>query len=128
LSAWLLIIAAESVNGMLRRLLLVPAIGELRAHQFGVAIGCAIIFSVSWLFSGRSGASSTKQCLVTGVIWVLLTMLFEFGLGSIIGYAPARMLADYDLSRGGLMGIGLVFMLLAPLLAVRIRGSQTFRK
>ncbi|NTV02636.1 MAG: hypothetical protein HGB04_07610 [Chlorobiaceae bacterium] len=101
LSFWLLITAAESVKGTVRRLVLVPAMGELPAHQAGVAIGCVIIFSVAWLFAGRSGASSARQCLATGVLWVFLTLLFEFGLGSMLGYAPARMLADYDLCRGG---------------------------
>jgi hypothetical protein len=121
LACWLLIMTAESVNGTLRRLFLLPAVGELRAHQAGVAIGCAIVFSVTWLFTARTGPSSRPRPFLTGALWVVLTILFEIGLGMIFGYFRERMLADYDLSKGGVMGIGLLFMLLAPFLATRRR-------
>jgi hypothetical protein len=32
-----------------------------------------------------------------------------------------RILSDYDLANGGLMGFGLLFMLFAPLIAAKIR-------
>jgi hypothetical protein len=122
LSYWLLIITAESVSGTLRRLFLLPAVGGLKAHQIGVAAGCVIIFTGAWLFAGRTGLSSRSGLLLTGALWVVLTTIFEFGLGMLVGYSGERMLADYDLSKGGLMGFGLTFMLFAPLLAARIRG------
>ena len=46
---WLLIAVAESVHGTLRRLFLVPRIGELLSHQIGMAVGSAIIFTIAWL-------------------------------------------------------------------------------
>ncbi len=122
LAYWLMIITAESVTGTLRRLFLLPAVGALRAHQAGVAAGCVIIFTGAWLLAGRSGFFSRSGLLLTGALWVVLTTLFEFGLGMLVGYSRERMIADYDLSQGGLMGLGLLFMLLAPLLAARIRG------
>jgi hypothetical protein len=35
-----------------------------------------------------------------------------------------RMLAEYDLSQGGLMGMGLLFMLFAPLLAAKVASAH----
>ena len=123
LGAWLLIIMAESVSGAFRRLVLVPRIGELAAHQLGVAVGCGIIFVVAWFFSGRLAPASWRRDLLSGLVWVGLTVVFEIALGLSMGYSTERILSDYDLPRGGLMGIGLLFMLFAPLMAARLRGT-----
>ncbi len=40
-----------------------------------------------------------------------------------LGYARERMLQCYDVAAGGYMGLGLLFMLFAPALAARVRGS-----
>ena len=120
--AWLLIIAAETVNGILRRLFLVPVVGELPAHQVGVLIASVIIFTFSLCSVRWIGFSSFLRTLQVGALWVVLTLFFEFGLGRLLGVTMERMLADYDLSRGGLMLFGLLFMLFAPSLAARLRG------
>jgi hypothetical protein len=55
-----------------------------------------------------------------------LTLLFEFCLGYFVfGYSRERMLEDYNLSRGGLMGFGIVFMIFAPFLSAKLRGFKT---
>jgi hypothetical protein len=48
-AVWLVIIAAETVHGVLRGLLLVPFVGDLPARQIGVPIGSLIIFAVASL-------------------------------------------------------------------------------
>jgi hypothetical protein len=119
--AWLLIIMAESVSGAFRRLVLAPRVGELAAHQLGVAVGCGIIFLVAWFFIGRVVSVSWRRDLLAGLVWVALTVAFEVTLGLLMGFSAGRILADYDLPRGGLMGLGLLFMLFAPLMAARLR-------
>jgi hypothetical protein len=52
---------------------------------------------------------------------VLLTVCFEYTLGRLLGLTTERILADYDVARGGFMLFGLAFMLLAPALAARVR-------
>ncbi|MEI6758346.1 MAG: hypothetical protein FDX18_09240 [Chlorobium sp.] len=119
---WLLIAVAESVHGTLRRLFLVPRIGELLSHQIGVVVGSAIIFTIAWLCIRWIGAGSYRQQLQVGALWVVLTLIFEFSLGYFLGYSWNRVLSDYDLSKGGLMVFGVLFMLFAPELAARARG------
>ena len=52
--------------------------------------------------------------------------LFEFGLGHfVMNYSWQQMLVDYDVSRGGLMGFGLIFMLFAPWLAAKSRRGKS---
>jgi hypothetical protein len=122
LAAWLLIVAAETVHGTLRQLFLVPAIGELPARQVGVLVGSLIIFVVAWLTIRWIGARTLGQQLAVGAVWLVLIVAFEFALGSALGYSRARILEDYDFGAGGYMGLGLLFLLLAPSLAARVRG------
>lgn len=125
LLVWLVIIVAESVHGTLRTLYLAPVIGDLPARRVGVFIGTTIIFVIALAFTRWIGAWSRRQLLGIGALWVVLTVAFEVGLGRAVLHLDwTRILADYDLSRGGLMGFGLLAMFLIPLLAARIRSRN----
>jgi hypothetical protein len=121
---WIVIIIAESLNGTLREVFLVPPFGDRVAKQIGFFIGVAIIFSVTYAFIRWINAPSTWSLFGIGLIWMTLTVVFEFGLGNMLGYPTERMLQDYDLSRGGLMGFGLVFLFIVPWLAARVKGLK----
>jgi hypothetical protein len=121
-SVWFLIAFAESVHGTLRRIFLVPRIGEKLSHQIGVVIGSAIIFIISWLCIRWIGSVSFRQQLQVGLLWLVLTLIFEFSLGYLFGYSLERILSDYNISEGGLMVFGVLFMLFVPSLAARSRG------
>jgi hypothetical protein len=121
LVAWFLIIVAETIHGVLRQLLLVPVVGDLRARQLGVLIGSLIIFAIAWALARWIDARSLRAQLAVGGVWVLLTVCFEYTLGRLLGLTTERILADYDVARGGFMLFGLAFMLLAPALAARVR-------
>ncbi|MGA7936429.1 MAG: hypothetical protein WCA35_22935 [Kovacikia sp.] len=122
-TAWLLIVVAESIHGTIRQLLIAPAIGDMPARQIGVLIGSAIIFVIAWACIRWIGAKSFGEQLRVGLLWVVLMAIFEFSLGTALGYTRERMLSDYNLAEGGFMGFGLLFMLFAPALAARARGA-----
>ena len=121
LLVWLAIIAAETIHGILRGLYITPYVGDLRARQIGVLIGSLIIFLIAFL-TVRWIHASTKQFLLIGMLWVVLTVIFEVGLGLAVGLSSERILADYDVRAGGMMIFGLLFMLVAPYLSARLRG------
>lgn len=122
LATWLLIVVAESIHGTIRQIFIVPVIGDLPARQAGVLIGSAIIFAIAWMCIRWIGARTFGEQLEVGLLWVVLIVIFEFSLGTALGYTHERMLADYRLEEGGFMGLGLLFMLFAPALAARTRG------
>ena len=51
----------------------------------------------------------------------MLTVLFEIGVGRYaLGLSWDRIAEDYDLTRGGLLGFGLLFMAATPTLAMML--------
>jgi hypothetical protein len=55
-------------------------------------------------------------------VWLLLTLMLEIGLGRFIfGYSWARIGEDFNVLRGGLLSLGLLFLLLTPIIAARLR-------
>ena len=121
LLVWLAIIAAEAIHGILRGIFMTPYLGDLRARQFGVLIGSLLILAIA-LLTVRWINGSAREFLLIGVIWAILTLAFEVGLGLAIGLSIERILSDYDLRVGGMMIFGLPFMLFAPCLSARLRG------
>ena len=123
-TVWLVIIAAETVHGILRGVLLVPLVGDIPARQIGVLAGSLLIFGLAYLFIRWIAARTKLQFLAVGLLWVMLTVLFEIGLGRLVlGLPWERITEDYDVTRGGFLGLGLLFMAAAPRLAAWLRGS-----
>jgi hypothetical protein len=123
LLAWLLIVIAESVHGVLRRLLLEPIIGDLHARQLAVITGSVLIFIIAWYCTRWIGARTFAEQLKTGVTWALLMLAFEIGVGRAIGYSWQRILSDYDPAAGGFLAVGFVFMMFSPVMTARIQAG-----
>ncbi len=119
---WLVIIAVETAHGVLRTLLLVPLVGDFPARRVSVFTGSLLIFGVAWAYVRWIGAGTRLRLLGVGLLWVVLTVLFEIGLGRYaLGLSWERIAEDYDVTRGGLLGFGLLFMAAAPTLAAWLR-------
>ncbi len=125
LAVWIVIILVETVHGIVREAFLKPLMGDFRARQIAVFTGMLLILVVVLFFTGWLAAANAKERLIVGLLWVVLTVGFELGLGlAVLGLSRERLFEDYDISRGGLMGIGLLFLLLVPLIAAKISASQ----
>jgi hypothetical protein len=119
---WLLLMVAESVHGTLRTLFLTPILGDMPARRLSVLTGAVLIFLITLVTIRWLGTKRTGQLLGIGLLWVVLTVVFEIALGRLIMNLDwSRIAADYDLRQGGLMPLGLLFMLLAPNIAARLR-------
>lgn len=124
ISVWAVIIAAETINGSLREIILVPRFGNILARQISFAIALVLILSIALFFVLWINAKGEFQLLIAGLVWIGLTICFELILGRIVMGLPwQRISADYDISQGGMMSFGLVFMLFAPLLASKLRAQ-----
>jgi hypothetical protein len=113
------IMLLETAHGAVREFFVAPVIGGLRARQWGVPVGCVIVFVVGWLAAGWLGAHSRRQQLVVGGLWVVFTLVFELSAGRAMGISWDRLLAEYNPARGGFMLLGLAFMFVTPMLVAR---------
>jgi len=124
LVVWLIIIFAEFLHGTLRVLLLQPFTDDFRARQISVFTGILIILTISYFFVGWLRASNTLQLFLVGLLWLFLTVAFEISLGRLLNLSWERIFSDYDISNGGLMPIGLLFLVFAPLIAAKLKGKS----
>lgn len=119
-AVWLMVMGAEIAHGILRTLFLVPIVGEFRSNQLGVFSGSVIIVVIACLTVRWIGATTTSGLLMTGAIWLVLTVAFEFLFGRFVaGLTWDQLLAGYDVLHGGMMPIGLVILFFSPMIAAK---------
>ena len=58
------------------------------------------------------------------MLWVILTLAFEFGLGRALGMSVQQIAEGYDLSKGNIMPLGLLATVLAPWIVARLRSRS----
>jgi hypothetical protein len=124
LALWLLIMSIETVLGTLRTVLVEPRVGSELARRYGVGLAVIVIVIVATRWAGWLGATTARARLAVGAVWVLSTVAFEVALTPLVGRSWADLAGDYDLTRGGLMGLGLVGMLLAPEIGWRLSRTR----
>ncbi len=113
---WLAFAVVAVALGAWRDKLLRPRLGDFRAHQLETLVVCAVFFAIIVGFV-RWVQPSEAQALWIGAFWVVLTLLFEFGLGRALGRPMETLLADYNLLRGRLWPLVLVTELVGPWIA-----------
>jgi hypothetical protein len=120
---WLCIAAAETLHGVLRVRFANRRLGDRRARQLGIISGSAIILVITWLALPWIGIHTPRQAVATGALWTLLMLAFDVAFGRFVFRASwQRILADFDLRKGGFLGLGMAVLLLAPLAVGHLRG------
>lgn len=122
-AAWLLILVCAVLNGGLREALLMPSLGKPAALVLSGVLLSIVIVAVSLLLVPRLGRLSTSQGLYIGLLWLCLTLIFEFGFGRLVQHQSWQQLGEaYTFKEGNIWPLVLVVTLVAPLLALRVRG------
>jgi hypothetical protein len=120
---WLVLLVVMFANGTFRVLVLQPRLGEDLARQVACLPGMALILGLTWVFLDRVGGEpDARALLAVGLLWLALTVAFEFLFGHYVAGASWRsLLADYDLRRGRLWPLVLLTVLVAPWLLGALR-------
>lgn len=119
---WLLIMAVETVHGVLRGIFLAPTVGEAMASRIGWPIGMVIVLAITLLCIRWTGLRDAQSLLKLGAIWAALTVLFEIAIGLARGLDATAIWYEINPLTGGLMIYSIIVMFAAPLLAARLRG------
>jgi hypothetical protein len=116
---WLVLLFAMVATGIAREAVLTPRVGQAASHQLGTLAAMLVAAGlIGWWV--RRERPSPAAALAVGVLWVALTVVFEFGFfAGVRGRPWQELLADYNLFRGRLFGLLLLTVLVAPWLWAR---------
>jgi hypothetical protein len=120
MAVWFLLVVVEFMHGTLRALFLAPQVGDWRSRQIGVFTGSLLIVIVACLTIRFIRPPNLKSLIFVGLLWLVLMVAFELGLGRLLGRSWAGLLSDYNIAQGGLLPFGMVVLALSPLIAVRL--------
>lgn len=119
---WLTIVPCAILNGMLREELLRPLLGNPAALSISGILMIGLILLVALLFVPRLGSPGNPPPVwKIGLLWMVLTLLFETGIGVLQGASLSMILANYNPSDGNLRIFVVLFTVYAPQLAMRLR-------
>lgn len=101
LLGWLPMVAIAIANGALRELTYGRRLSERFAHQISTAIAALLLGAYIWLVVSIWPPVSAGQAVSIGLLWLVLTLAFEFLFGHFVaGHSWARLWRDYNLLAG----------------------------
>lgn len=110
------------LNGALREKLYGPHMSELLAHQLSTVSLMALLAAYLWLLTGFLRIESAGQALAIGMLWLVLTVAFEFLFGHLVMAHPWQaLLRDYNLAKGRIWPLVLLWTAAAPYVFYRLR-------
>lgn len=117
------IACAETLHGILRVRLLNPRVGDRMARRIAVFSGSGIILAIGWVSIPWIAPGTPADGLVVGALWLVLMLGYDVGLGRYVFRMPySRILADFDLRKGNLLGLGMAVLFATPVLVGTWRG------
>ena len=112
---WFVLLAIAIGNGALRQATFAKRMSELHAHQLSTVIGSVVIGAFIWFIIDKWPPSSNREAIAIGVVWLCMTVVFEFFMGLVIKRQPmAEVVSDYNLSAGRVWILFLIWLALAP--------------
>lgn len=120
---WLAIVFAAFINGVFREKVLVPATGTDLALPLSGALLSILVFLITLALVPLMGRLEIKKYLWTGLLWVILTLFFEFIFGYFIaGKSWQEILQVFNIQKGDLFILVLFVTALSPWCAAKVRG------
>ena len=112
---WFPMVVIAILNGALRQGTFGKHMPELKAHQVSTLIGSILLGLYIWLLSRVWPFESGGQAITTGLIWLGMTVCFEFLFGRFARkLAWSQMLHDYNLAAGRVWALLLIWITIAP--------------
>jgi hypothetical protein len=122
IAVWFGILVLANINGAVRQAWLIPRLGEPGGRVVSTLALSGVVLLLTWLTIPWIEPTSTRDAMKIGVMWLGLTLAFEFLVGHyVFGQSWRKLLEDYDIMRGRIWVLVLLLVLFAPLLTARSR-------
>jgi hypothetical protein len=118
---WFPMIVIAILNGALRQGIYVTFLDNLSAHQLSVVSGIIFFALYIWIITGKWRIKSSKESVQIGLMWLLMTIIFEFLFGHfVMGHTWEKLLYDYNILEGRLWIVVLIWVTISPFIFYRI--------
>jgi hypothetical protein len=129
IAVWALILPLAIMNGAFREAVLLPGLGNPWAQMLSGLLLSACIIAVAAVFVPRIVRGGAPQPHLVGILWLALTLVFEFGFGRLVaGRSWTELFAAYTFADGNIWPLVLVVTATAPSLAVWFAGKHAKRR
>ncbi|MEA3405542.1 MAG: hypothetical protein U9R28_07380 [Pseudomonadota bacterium] len=119
--AWFPMVLIAIANGAIRQAVLEKRFSKLRAHQISCLTAVLLFFVyVDW-FHAFWPLASVEKALLVGIMWLGMSLTFEFFFGHfVMKQAWSVLLQDYNVFKGRLWSLVLLFTLFLPYLVFQL--------
>ncbi|MDR7308000.1 hypothetical protein [Rhodoferax saidenbachensis] len=129
LLTWLLILCLAVANGALREVVLIPSIGKSLGFILSGALLSVFVAFVAYAFVRFQPGITVSQGFRIGILWVCLTLGFEFSFGRYVQHKSwAELLDAYTFKDGNVWPVVLLITLLAPYFAALFHAKSRHAK
>jgi len=119
---WIGLVIIAIINGTIREVGYRRFVGELPAHQVSSITFIILIGIYTWLWNLKWRIESSRQSIAIGLIWLTLTIAFEFLFGHYVMKHPwSRLFHDYNLLKGRVWALVLLWTAIAPYVIFKLR-------
>jgi hypothetical protein len=119
---WLVILLLAIINGAFRQAVLIPRMGDPSGHVASTLLLSALVIAATSLALPWVNPMSTGEAWGVGMIWLVLTVAFEFLAGHyFFGNSWEKLLLDYNITQGRIWPLVLIVTLVAPVLVYLMR-------
>ncbi|MFZ0132807.1 MAG: hypothetical protein WAK95_09720 [Desulfobacterales bacterium] len=120
--AWIPMVFIAIANGVLRQYSYGKWMRELPAHQLSSLTAIILFYAYTRILNDTWPLESSRQALAVGIIWLCLTVAFEFLFGHYVAHHPwSKLLSDYNLFAGRLWMLVLLAVTAVPLVVYKLK-------
>ena len=125
LAAWFVMLLVSILNGTVRDFTYGRYMDELSAHQLSTGSSVLLLGIVMRVFTRLCPPASGREAMSIGVLWLALTVAFEFLFFHYAGgHAWSVLLANYNVLAGRVWPLVLIWIAIAPYLYFRADGRR----
>lgn len=119
---WFPLVIIAVINGVVRNGIYRKYMGELLAHQVSTIVGITLFGIFIWLATNKWQIESASQAFLIGVMWLVMTVIFEFTFGHyVFGNPWSKLLNDYNILKGRIWVLVLIWITIAPYIFYKLR-------
>ena len=120
--SWIGMVIIAIMNGVIRDAFYGKRLGELTAHQISTFTLIVLSGLYLWLLGLAWKIPSSNQAITIGLIWLTLTVAFEFLFGHYVMKHPwTRLFQDYNIFKGRIWVLVLIWITIAPYVFYRFK-------